>query len=661
MRVNTISTLSNIPSNNLQKPKTKIAINANKIKALKLKKNAYTISQNQTNNKLPIITDSKSPNKQKKLFNKGLRSRTPLGIRRNMNVNDFSMNINNNYINTINLGASVFSKNDLQIILSLKKELKAKNDENAKLKKELEFYQKTKNNAIVKELQLENKFLNDEIIKIKRKSSEVENNSSKTNGTQIILDEKDNNSFHSSTKENQDKKQNYEAQLSIDSLNLQNKKLKEIIKILNANVKTLQNDINEKEKEITTLKRQILNDNKNNCSQSKFEDLIQNKENEIEYLSLIKKDPLQCHTSKFEIEHVSQCIIQIEKNELAEEKLLKEQQKEKPPSPVIVYHQSFSSLSVRSSTFDLPPTILPIPNMISPDEMDKVAFLIIKTIQSKQMLPIRVVQPIIDKIQSISDFTHEISLLFHLDSESQFIINRFAYGMGYQNGKFSIEYFKTMLFTFFSNNNVNINLEDTFNVLTEFKSNCISDLISKCVHYDTQFKGYIHFDVFTNIVFPYISNETITKKGYEYLIYTMKKINGHNEDHNDISYNLFLLNYKSLTLMIPLFSKEKVAMKENTEEKEKPIINFVIMEKESDTEEQHVLHSSMNDGAECDPKIESAKYTDKIFNDIINQKKANLCSCKEETELFINELFSNVISDRKILYKKKEEEKASEI
>lgn len=663
MRVNTISTLSQVPSNNFQKPKTKIVINANKIKSLKLKKCAYTISQKQINNQLPIITDSKSPNKPKKSFNNDIRSRTPLGIRRNMNVNDFSMNINNNYINTINLGASVFSKNDLQIILSLKKELKAQNDENAKLKKELEFYHKVKNNTIVKELQLENKLLNDEIIKIKSKCSEIENNSSKTNNTQNIVDEKDNISVHSNTisnnicnsKENEDKKNNNESQPNIDYLNLQNKKLKEVIKILNTNIKNLQNDIHEKEKEITMLQSKINNNNKSTPAQTKFEDLIQNKESEVQYHPLIRKESEHCRSSKSEIEHVSQCLRQIEEEELIEQKILKHPKKE-ISAPVIEYHHSFSSLSTNSSSLDLLSTTPPIPNMISPDEMDKVIFLIIKTIQSKQMLPIRVIQPILDKIKSIFDFTHEISLLFHLDSESQFIINRFAYGMGYQNGKFSIGYFKTMLLTFFSNNNININLEDTINILTEFKSNCISDLISKCIRYDTQFKGYIHFDIFTNIVLPYVSNETITKKGYEYLIYMMKKINGHNEDHNDISYNLFLLNYRSLTLMIPLFSRKKAETKEDIEEKENSIINFVSMEKESDTEEP-VLYSTVNDVVGCDPKIESAKYTDEIFNYILNQKKVSLCSCSEEAEIFINEIFSNVISEKKILYKKKEAEK----
>lgn len=108
--------------------------------------------------------------------------------------------------------------------------------------------------------------------------------------------------------------------------------------------------------------------------------------------------------------------------------------------------------------------------------------------------------------------------------------------------------------------------------------------------------------------------------------------------------------------MIPLFSRKKAETKEDIEEKENSIINFVSMEKESDTEEP-VLYSTVNDVVGCDPKIESAKYTDEIFNYILNQKKVSLCSCSEEAEIFINEIFSNVISEKKILYKKKEAEK----
>ena len=585
------------------------------LKTLKIKKTILYDSQLKNtfgNNKLPLITESKSPSKVKGkyTFVEG-RSKTPLGIRRNMNLNDFSMNINNNYINNINLGTGLFSKSELQIILSLKKELKAKNEENARLKNDIESIHRTRNNTTVKELEIENKVLNDEIGKMKRMCSEMESSSKGVSNKDDVK-----SGLMEGNKEESDTIK--EMQKTIDSLNLQNKKLKEVVSMLNTNMTKAQKEINEKDEEIEKYKK-IIEQLQNNVDikESEHEKISEVKEEK----NVIKEEEVKSVekeiTKEEEIKEITE-----EKEIKTEEDVLEKQvrktvetknqsQSERPP-----YHQLLKLSSIVSFTYE-PSTPL-LPNMISPDEIEKVTFLLIKTIQSKDVLPLDIITPLLQQITTIADFTNEMTSLYNFDSESQFTLNRFAFGIGYKDKKFSIEYFKNMLTTLFSEPKNNVLLNDSIDIVKEFKSNCLSDIISKCGKYDIKGNGFINFEQFTSVIVPYVNSNEVSKQGYEYLIYTMKKINsGSSNEYN----NIFMLNYNNLSVLIPKFSSK-------------------------DTNEDNIINEELPN-----LNLETKQYTDELFANVLKEREKDYYGNKDmisiETKSFIEEVFEGVLKIRK--------------
>ena len=589
--------------------KNKISINSTKLKALKIKKTALYDSQLKNtfgSNKLPLITESKSPSKVKGkyTFVEG-RSKTPLGIRRNMNLNDFSMNINNNYINNINLGTGLFSKNELQIILSLKKELKAKNEENARLKNDIESIHRTRNNTTVKELEIENKVLNDEIGKMKRMCSEMESSSKGVSNKDDVK-----SGLMEGNKEESDTIK--EMQKTIDSLNLQNKKLKEVVSMLNTNMTKAQKEINEKDEEIEKYKKIIeqLQNNVNIKESEVKEEKNVIKEEEVKSVEkeITKEEEIKEITEEKEIK-TEEDVLEKQVRKTVETK--NQSQSERPP-----YHQLLKLSSIVSFTYE-PSTPL-LPNMISPDEIEKVTFLLIKTIQSKDVLPLDIITPLLQKITTIADFTNEMTSLYHFDSESQFTLNRFAFGMGYKDEKFSIEYFKNLLTTLFSEPKINVLLNDSIDIVKEFKSNCLSDIISKCGKYDIKGNGFINFEQFTSVIVPYVNSNEVSKQGYEYLIYTMKKINS--ESSNEYN-NIFMLNYNNLSVLIPKFSSK-------------------------DTNEDNIINEELPN-----LNLETKQYTNELFQNVLKEREKEYYGNKDmisiETKSFIEEVFEGVLKIRK--------------
>ena len=602
MRANTINTGSqkSLQNKNIivtPTSKKKIVINASRVKSLKLKFNKTSKS------KLPLISDTKSPHRTTYKIS-GNRSKTPLGIRRDINFNDFSMNINNNYINPLSFNP--FSKNDLQIILSLKKELKIKNEENSRLHSEIEELKKNKTPTAINELEIENKILNEEIQKMKKMCSDI---GSKGN---CVVDNIE--------KEN-------ELQRNIDSLALQNKKLKEVVSTLNGTISKAQNELASKDEEIEKLNHII-------------EEL---KKKEEEMKDVIIKEVEKNNSQENKKEEKKEIIEDDVKEEIKDEEDVLEKQIHK--------YQQLSKTSrskdlhiSQSIEFSLLSNGLGLPNMICQDEIDKVLFLLIKVHQSSNLLPLTTIKNILPNIHSISNFTNEIVSLFHFDQETQCVLNRLAYGLGFTNGNFSIDLFKEKLLSIFTKQNALI--EDNIDIYSEFKSNCISDIISTCVNYDTHYNGYIHFDLFTNVILPYVNKETVTKKGYEYLIYTMKKPNEHEEDKNELHFNIFMLNYKNLSMLIPkLSSKNTITNIEENKEEEEAIINFVPMSNEENTDNEGIPSSTRNESV--DIHLETKGFVNEVFNKVIEIKKnesSNAISLiKDETKQYIQEVFDNVL------------------
>ena len=160
--------------------------------------------------------------------------------------------------------------------------------------------------------------------------------------------------------------------------------------------------------------------------------------------------------------------------------------------------------------------------------------------------------------------------------------------------------------------------KNNFNINNEITTNCISDIIATCSKFDPQFQGYIHFESFTNVLMNYITKDIITKKGYEYLIYTMKKCPSENYAND-----LFMVNYRAL---MPLISQ--IGVKNDNV----PLINKISQQKpeevkedsqDSENEEDEEAEDDDEDGWDGGTLIKMIPLEENVEDDFEEQIKNN--------------------------------------
>ena len=312
--------------------------------------------------------------------------------------------------------------------------------------------------------------------------------------------------------------------------------------------------------------------------------------------------------------------------------------------------------------------ILTYPNFISENEIETTIYLLLKTIQSKNLLPAM----LCDEILQLSPFTIEnissfLVTTLQLDKDSSFIVNRLIYGMGYKENMFSYDILKSHFKLVFNDNLSNIPFDKKVIVSNEVDKNALTDVISLCVRYDQNYLGFISFESFSNIIVPYMKKNYITQKGYEYLIYSMKKRNEQNgKKRNQEVENLMMLYYKSLTSLIPkLKDSDNIILHQNesnscinlqeeeNENKEKNKNEYIYIEEESNKKipnEQNKLKNSdiknsLHEEASKEKNVQIRRKSKKQKT-ISDEKIDQLC--KEHATLFVDDVFEWALMEREI-------------
>lgn len=261
------------------------------------------------------------------------------------------------------------------------------------------------------------------------------------------------------------------------------------------------------------------------------------------------------------------------------------------------------------------------PEMLTEDQINKITFLLVKTIKAKEELPQDIFNQIFQSLNnnlSIETLSQTINSRYNLNSIP--LINSYIYSFGRTNDQsFSIAKFKEKAQTIFSNPQINqLYSKNNFNINNEITTNCISDIIATCSKFDPQFQGYIHFESFTNVLMNYITKDIITKKGYEYLIYTMKKCPAENYAND-----LFMVNYRAL---MPLISQ--IGVKNDNV----PLINKISQQKpeevkedskDSENEEDEEAEDDDEDGWDGGTLIKMIPLEENVEDDFEEQIKHN--------------------------------------
>ena len=272
---------------------------------------------------------------------------------------------------------------------------------------------------------------------------------------------------------------------------------------------------------------------------------------------------------------------------------------------IISNHISFNIINTSSL-----PTVNEQPyyqNIISQHESNTIIYLLLKTIQSKNLLPAM----LYDEILQLTPFTIEhistyLINTLHMNNDSLYILNRLICGMCFNKENiFSYETFKQQLKLTFNDNNylTNTSLDKEMHISNEIEQNALNEIITLCIKCDCNQFGFISYDMFNCICRAYVNNGHVTQKGFEYLIYLMKKGN-HNE-------NIMMLYYKGLNELI--VNKKDVVWKER----------FV-----EDVERKSSLK----------------KHTFKNVNEILRKEESKMYM--EHAKVFVDDVFEKVLEER---------------
>lgn len=636
--------------------------------------NTSLLNQNNTHSLLPIVTSNS-------LSNINYRSKTPSNIKTNsLNEDVIPTNIN------------IFNKKEVQLIVSLKNELKSKNEENQKLLNTIKTIRSNQYSSN-KALEQKNLILNNEIKRVYGLLEQMnyQNNNNNNNGN-ICSNNNDigsplcsnpvgnsNDSIVNELREQIDL-----LQKNLDKQILQNKKLKEANVSLNSNranmqkanydlqnqIQKLQDIIDNKDKLINEQvniinKHGINNNNNNNKSNSINESDLFESNSSISYDKQYRnrnnsnknhiRKVYHINTFAFAIEGIIKPIKEDAVNSILPKPIPHVHSnsnnnihtKNKNISfsfihnnfpynkhftnithipllhvfqyiPTKITKQSLQIISNHISFNIINTPSLPIrneqlyyQNIISQHESNIIIYLLLKTIQSKNLLPAMLCDEILQltpfNIEHIS--TYLINTL-HMNNDSLYILNRLIYGMSFnEENTFSYETFKQQLKLTFNDNNylTNTSLDKEMNISNEIQQHALNEIITLCIKCDCNQFGFISYDMFNCICKVYVNNGHVTQKGFEYLIYLMKKGN-HNE-------NIMMLYYKGLNELV--VNKKDVVWKER----------FV-----EDVERKSSLK----------------KHTFKNVNEILRKEESKMYM--EHAKVFVDEVFEKVLEEREKCY-----------
>ena len=629
--------------------------------------NTSLLQQTNTNLLPPIVTSNS-------LSNINYRSKTPSNIK--------TTSLNEDVIPS---NVSVFNKKEVQLIVSLKNELKSKNEENQKL---LHTIKTIRNNQYTsnKALEQKNSILNNEIKRIYGLLEQMNYQSSNNNNVNTCNNNDIGSPLCSNVVGNSNDSVINELREQIDLLQknldkqiLQNKKLKEANVSLNSNranmqkanydlqnqIQKLQDIIDNKDRiineQVNIIGKHGINNNNNNKSNSINEsDLFESNSSISYHKQYNNKNHIRkvyhINTFAFSIEGITHHIKEDTVNSILPKPIphvhnnsnthtknknisfsfihnnfpynkpftnithipllhVYQYTPNKVPKPscqIISNHISFNIICSSNNTTSSQTNIneqIYYQNIISQTESNTIIYLLLKTIQSKNLLPAMLCDEILQltpfNIEHISTFL--INTL-HMNNDSLYILNRLIYGMCFKENTFSYETFKQQLkLTLNDNYLTNISLDKEIHISNEIEQNALNEIITLCVKCDYNQFGFISFDMFNCICKAYVSSGCVTQKGFEYLIYLMKKGN-HNE-------NIMMLYYKRLNEL--LVNKKDVMWKERFIE-------------------------------EVERKCSMKQNTFKNVNEILLKEESKMYM--EHAKVFVDDVFEKVLEEREKCY-----------
>ena len=629
--------------------------------------NTSLLNQNNTHSLPPIITSNS-------LSNINYRSKTPSNIKTNsLNEDVIPTNVN------------IFNKKEVQLIVSLKNELKNKNEENQKLLNTIKTIRSNQYSSN-KALEQKNLILNNEIKRVYGLLEQMNYQNNNNNNVNTFNNNNDvgsplcSNPVGNSNDSviNELREQIDLLQKNLDKQILQNKKLKEANVSLNSNranmqkanydlqnqIQKLQDIIDNKDKiineQVNIINKQGINNNNNKSNSINESDLFESNSS-ISYDKQYRnrnnsnknhiRKIYHINTFAFSIEGVVRPIKEDAVNSMLPKTIPhvhsnsnnNTHTKNKNISfsfihnkfpynkhftnitPIPLLHtfqyipnkitkQSLQIISNHISFNIINTSSLPTnneqpyyQNIISQHESNTIIYLLLKTIQSKNLLPAM----LYDEILQLTPFTIEhistyLINTLHMNNDSLYILNRLICGMCFNKENiFSYETFKQQLKLTFNDNNylTNTSLDKEMHISNEIEQNALNEIITLCIKCDCNQFGFISYDMFNCICKAYVNNGHVTQKGFEYLIYLMKKGN-HNE-------NIMMLYYKGLNELI--VNKKDVVWKER----------FV-----EDVERKSSLK----------------KHTFKNVNEILRKEESKMYM--EHAKVFVDDVFEKVLEER---------------
>lgn len=571
--------------------KTRETINCN------LKKNnsfiPATLKNNHHNTKARSLTPIRFPNQ------------TTYGRNRSA----MGSNLLKDSTDTSNLNNFQGKKKELQIILSLKRKIKRQNELLEQKEKEIENYTKSKNNAKLKELLIENGVFQKELQKmrelIKQKDQANLNN----------IHEKNNcNNNETSTIEEKVKDDIKTLQINMNDLTEKyqkeiekNKKLDQNYINLNQDYIRLKNDFEKKLKEIEELKKS------NN----------ENKDSDLEYISL-DEEKLKAVT-----EQNKELAIKIEKlNDVINH--LNEAHQE-----AIRENASLKEEQIKiKKCYEI--------SLISPLEIENIS-LMLSILFNKLKIGKTTIEGVFNDNYDIKEISNELCSIFSINKQDVNYIERYLLNL-FQQNNFDLNKLKEFIIELITKE---LSISET---ISENITKNIKRLIQKCESFDLLSTKTICFCAFKKI-FDFVYSELSQNDFVELLNYSIS----HNSNNN---YSLTYIQYEQFYSLDSSLENGNVIIEEKEVEKDDK--NLLEEKKESKEDSNGNVNEENKNSLEIETKIINNTGEFNLLNE--EEVKENMSSKEEnlEQQNEIKEIIQENEHKEKIIIVDDEEEKNNE-
>ena len=548
--------------------KTRETINCN------LKKNnsfiPATLKNNHHNTKARSLTPIRFPNQ------------TTYG----RNSSAMGSNLLKDSTDTSNLNNFQGKKKELQIILSLKRKIKRQNELLEQKDKEIENYTKSKNNARLNELLIENGVFQKELQKMKElikqkdqaNHNNIHDNNNCNNNETSTIEEKVKDDIKTLQINMNDLTEKYQKEIE------KNKKLDQNYINLNQDYIRLKNDFGKKLKEIEELKKS------NN----------ENKDSDLEYISL-DEEKLKAVT-----EQNKELAIKIEKlNDVINH--LNEAHQE-----AIRENASLKEEKIKiKKCYEI--------SLISPLEIENIS-LMLPILFNKLKIEKTTIEGVFNDNYDIKEISNELCSIFSINKQDVNYIERYFLHL-FQQNNFDLNKLKEFFMELITKE---LSISET---VSENITKNIKQLIQKCESFDLLSTKTIRFCAFKKI-FDFVYSELSQNDFVELLNYSIS----HNSNNN---YSLTYIQYEQFYSLDSSLENGNVVDEEIIPRTDTNLIISDVVERKLITEESEIKKEEDNliDEEKKENTIIKEKEVEKDDKNLLEEKKES----KEDSNGNVNE------------------------